>query len=119
MVADDPTESIKAKVLTDPGSTCVDIPPTCEPPWFQIPHADDYLFPGFCFASFGQTTAIDDQCLLNGGVTIYFEDTTILNGTAISEIMENGESYYDDNFNGKCSYNVDLKSKYQFSNVLL
>ena len=92
MVADDPTESIKAKVLTDPGSACVDIPPTCEPPWFQIPHMDDSLFPGFCFASFGKTTATDDQCLLNGGVTIYFDEYQILSGTEISEITENGES---------------------------
>jgi hypothetical protein len=92
MVADDPTESIKAKVLTDPGSACVDIPPTCEPPWFQIPHMDDSLFPGFCFASFEKTTAKDDQCLLNGGVTIHFDEYQILNGTEISEVMENGES---------------------------
>ena len=101
MVADDPTESIKAKVLTDPGSTCVDIPPTCEPPWFQIPYMDDSKFPGFCFASFGKTTSSDDQCLMNGGITIYFADDAILNGTEISEIMQNGESDCDIRLMGK------------------
>ena len=75
LVADDPSETIKSKELTDPGSNCVDVPSSCDNPWFQANKSE--TFQGFtfdkCFANFGKSKANEDECLNSGGSTIYFE----------------------------------------------
>ena len=65
-----PTKTIQAKIVTDPDSVCVDVPETCEAPWFEPLRG----IPGrpFCLGQFGKTTATDDLCAEAGGETIYF-----------------------------------------------
>ena len=65
-----PTKKIQAKIVTDPHSVCVDVPETCEAPWFEPLQK----IPGrpFCLAKFDKTTANDDLCAEAGGETIYF-----------------------------------------------
>ena len=33
--SENPTQTIQAKLVTDPDSVCVDVPSTCEAPWFN------------------------------------------------------------------------------------
>ena len=74
--SENPTETIKAKIVTDPKSVCVDVPSTCEGPWFTLttlitnPELEDV-----CVANFGKTKASEDLCLENGGETIMFDGT--------------------------------------------
>ena len=65
-----PTKTIQAKIVTDPHSVCVDVPETCEAPWFEPLQK----IPGrpFCLGKFDKTTANDDLCAEAGGETIYF-----------------------------------------------
>merc|ERR1711935_580648 len=66
----------KAKIVTDPNSVCVDVPSTCEAPWFSpspvIPHPE---LMDVCVANYGKTKASEDLCLENGGETIMFDST--------------------------------------------
>ena len=70
--SENPTQTIQAKLVTDPDSVCVDVPSTCEAPWFNP------LFPitgrPFCFAKFGKSTNGKDECAEAGGETVYFKD---------------------------------------------
>ena len=65
-----PTKTIQAKIVTDPDSVCVDVPETCEAPWFEPLRK----IPGrpFCLGKLEKTTANDDLCAEAGGETIYF-----------------------------------------------
>ena len=65
-----PTKAIQAKIVTDPDSVCVDVPETCEAPWFEPIRK----IPGrpFCLGKFDKSTADDDLCAEAGGETIYF-----------------------------------------------
>ena len=68
--SENPSQTIQAKLVTDPGSVCVDVPSTCEAPWFN-PLSP---IPGrtFCFAKFGKSTNGKDECAEAGGETVYF-----------------------------------------------
>ena len=74
LTSENPTETIKAKIVTDPNSVCVDVPSTCEAPWFSplpvIPHPE---LMDVCVANYGKTKASEDLCLENGGETIVFD----------------------------------------------
>ena len=65
-----PSKTIQAKIVTDPDSVCVDVPETCEAPWFE----PSRKIPGrpFCLGKLEKTTANDDLCAEAGGETIYF-----------------------------------------------
>ena len=69
--SENPTQTIQAKLVTDPDSVCVDVPSTCEAPWFNplspIPERP------FCFAKFGKSTNGKDECAEAGGETVYFK----------------------------------------------
>ena len=67
MASENPTKTIKAKIVTNPESVCVG---ACEAPWIE-PISP---IPGkhYCWAKFEQTTAKNDLCAEAGGETIYF-----------------------------------------------
>ena len=69
--SENPSETIQAKLVTDPDSVCVDVPSTCEAPWFNplSPITDR----PFCFAKFGKSTNGKDECAEAGGETVYFK----------------------------------------------
>ena len=69
--SENPTKTIQAKLVTDPGSVCVDVPSTCEAPWFS-PLSPITERP-FCFAKFGKSTNGKDECAEAGGETVYFK----------------------------------------------
>jgi hypothetical protein len=70
--SENPTKTIQAKLVTDPNSTvCVDVPSTCEPPWYN-PLSPITGRP-FCFANFGKSTNGKDECAEAGGETVYFK----------------------------------------------
>ena len=70
LVSDNPTESIKSKVLTDPAAACVDTPDGCEAPWFGNAAINDT-----CFANFGKTDNLQRLCEKNGGQRLgFFKD---------------------------------------------
>ena len=71
--SENPTKTIQAKLVTDPGSVCVDVPSTCEAPWFNPLHPLNSGRP-FCFAKFGKSTNGKDECAEAGGETVYFKD---------------------------------------------
>ena len=68
--SENPTQTIQAKLVTDPDSVCVDVPSTCEAPWFN-PLSPITGRP-FCFAKFGKSTNGKDECAEAGGETVYF-----------------------------------------------
>ena len=70
--SENPTKTIQAKLVTDPGSVCVDVPSTCEAPWFNPLHQLNSGRP-FCFAKFGKSTNGKDECAEAGGETVYFK----------------------------------------------
>ena len=94
LTSEDPTETIKAKIVTDPKSVCVDVPSTCEAPWFTPttmmanPELTDV-----CIGNFGQTKANDDLCLENGGETIMFDSTAAV-GTSLTVELSTGLILY-------------------------
>ena len=73
MTSDNPSETIKAKIVTDPGSVCVDVPSGCEAPWF-LPTLGIPGFPDVCMANFGKSKAGIDLCAENGGETMVFDE---------------------------------------------
>jgi hypothetical protein len=76
LTSENPTETIKAKIVTDPGSVCVDVPSTCEAPWFSpLPLISNPELEDVCVSNFGKTKASEDLCLENGGETIMFDGT--------------------------------------------
>ena len=78
LTSENPSETIKAKIVTDPASVCVDIPSGCNPPWFNASGVVGSM-PDLCIANLGETPAMDDLCADEGGETIYFAsyDSTI------------------------------------------
>ena len=82
LTSENPSETIKAKIVTDPKSVCVDIPSGCEAPWFLptsgVPGMDDV-----CVANFGKTTSSNDLCANEGGETMYFDDVYGIEGCKI------------------------------------
>ena len=68
--SENPSQTIQAKLVTDPDSVCVDVPSTCEAPWFS-PLSPITERP-FCFAKFGKSTNEKDECAEAGGETVYF-----------------------------------------------
>ena len=76
LTSENPTETIKAKIVTDPNSVCVDVPFTCETPWFSpSPVIANPELMDVCVANYGKTKASEDLCLENGGETIMFDST--------------------------------------------
>ena len=76
LTSENPTETIKAKIVTDPNSVCVDVPSTCEAPWFSpSPVISNPELMDVCVANYGKTKASEDLCLENGGETIMFDST--------------------------------------------
>ena len=71
MTSENPSETIKAKIVTDPNSVCVDTPSGCEAPWFVpamgVPGLDEV-----CVANLGMTTSGNDLCAEEGGETMTF-----------------------------------------------
>ena len=67
LVSDNPTESIKSKILTDPAAACVDTPAECEAPWFSNAAINDT-----CFATFGLVDNNQRNCEKNGGLRMSF-----------------------------------------------
>ena len=119
LVSDNPTESIKSSVLTNPEAACVDVPSTCEPPWFYPNDTVSYVqpYPGYevpCIAHFGLTKANEDKCEDEGGQTIYFTKDGN-EGYLMGYMMSSGElSYvgnssfwYNNLFIDNVSYSID------------
>ena len=69
--SENPSQTIQAKLVTDPDTVCVDVPATCEAPWFD-PESPITERP-FCFANFGKSTNGKDECAEAGGETVYFK----------------------------------------------
>lgn len=94
LTSENPTETIKAKIVTDPNSVCVDVPSTCEAPWFTptTVFANPELY-DVCIANFGQTKANDDLCLENGGETIMFDSMSAV-GPVLSVELSTGLLLY-------------------------
>ena len=69
--SENPTKTIQAKIVTDPDSVCVDVPSTCEAPWFDP--VSPITGRPFCFAKFGKSTNGKDECAETGGETVYFK----------------------------------------------
>ena len=90
LTSENPTETIKAKIVTDPNSVCVDVPSTCEAPWFT---PTTYTYGDVCIANFGQTKANDDLCLENGGETIMFDSIATV-GPILSAELSTGWLLY-------------------------
>ena len=90
LTSENPTETIKAKIVTDPKSVCVDVPSTCEAPWFTptTVFANPELY-DVCIGNFGQSKANDDLCLENGGETIMFDSTSAV-GPVLSLELSTG-----------------------------
>ena len=68
--SENPTDSVKAKIIDDHDSApvCVDV--TCEAPWIDIWALDGNKY---CVEKFGKTTAKNDLCDgIPGAETIYF-----------------------------------------------
>ena len=79
--SENPTDSVKAKIIDDHDSApvCVDV--TCEAPWIDIWALDGNKY---CVEKFGKTTAKNDLCDgIPGAQTFYFEagDETILDNS--------------------------------------
>ena len=85
LVSDNPTESIKSKVLTDPAAACVDTPSDCEDPWFANPAIKDV-----CFANFGETRDNERNCEKNGGIRMGFYDQFPYT-VEFTDMLEKGE----------------------------
>ena len=69
--SENPTDSVKAKIIDDHDSApvCVDV--TCEAPWIDIWALDGNKY---CVEKFGKTTANNDLCDgIPGAQTFYFE----------------------------------------------
>ena len=92
--SENPTQTIQAKLVTDPDSVCVDVPSTCEAPWFN-PLSPITGRP-FCFAKFGKSTNGKDECAEAGGETVYFKDFDTLGhkidyGYSLSQELTRGD----------------------------
>ena len=68
LTSENPTNTVKAKIITDPASVCVDV--TCEAPWINIWGLDGKKY---CVEKFGLTTGKNDLCDgIPGAQTLYF-----------------------------------------------
>ena len=66
--SENPTDSVKAKIIDDHVPVCVDV--TCEAPWIDIWQLDGNKY---CVRKFGKTTGKNDLCDgIPGAETIYF-----------------------------------------------
>ena len=88
LTSENPSETIKAKIVTDPKLVCVDVTSTCVAPWIEptLPMESKPL----CMANFGKTTANNDLCEEEGGETISFnyEDHGLLGISLATELNE-------------------------------
>ena len=67
--SENPTNSVKAKIIDAAVPVCVDV--TCEAPWVDIWALDGNKY---CVEKFGKTTAKNDLCdEIPGAQTFYFE----------------------------------------------
>ena len=86
MTSENPSETIKAKIVTDPKSVCVDIPSGCVSPWVipgtAIPGSSEEV----CIANFGKTTSQNDLCADEGGSTMYFAYDYGIGGALSNEL---------------------------------
>ena len=86
LTSENPSETIKAKIVTDPKSVCVDVTSECLAPWIDptLPIDSKPL----CIANFGKTTAKNDLCEQEGGETILFtyEDHGLLGISMATEL---------------------------------
>jgi hypothetical protein len=72
LTSNDPSQSLKSKILTDPGSVCVDVSEDCQTPWFATdPYYNVEMWK--CMANFGPGLGNTDLCLENGGSKISIE----------------------------------------------
>ena len=71
LTSENPTKTIQTKLVTDPNSVCIEVPSTCEAPWFN-PLSPITERP-FCFAKFGKSINGKDECAEAGGETVYFK----------------------------------------------
>ena len=66
--SENPTNTVKAKIIDDSASVCVDV--TCEAPWIDIWAMDGNKY---CVEKFGLTTGKNDLCDgIPGAQTFYF-----------------------------------------------
>ena len=91
LTSENPSETIKAKVVTDPSSVCVDVSSECKSPW--IVPTEPMPNVTACMANLGKTTAKIDQCADIGGETIYFSPDLIDLGQMLSnEVSTEGKN---------------------------
>ena len=77
--SENPTNTVKAKIIDDHAPVCVDV--TCEAPWIDIWALDGNKY---CVKKFGLTTGNNDLCGgIPGAQTFYFEkgDENILDNS--------------------------------------
>jgi hypothetical protein len=74
LTSDNPSQSLKSKILTDPKSACIDVPASCTDPWMD-PLASEAFFAfdfPYCMGNLGIGPANDDRCVKAGGSKVTF-----------------------------------------------
>lgn len=75
LTSENPTESLKSQILTDPSATCIEISSQCDSPWMNSSHAGWLAYdPPPCFANPGKGSGYSDLCQNEGGVQVSFDE---------------------------------------------